>query len=965
MTVDKYPDFVGRQSQINQLIQAAKAGDGCNHVLLLDGQGGIGKTALLQEIEKRLKKDAQVLCTRLIDMDDTSFHLSSYFSRTIADDLGREAFANYLNALDFYEAEERRHLDLKTMYAHLQKCGYAFTENFNRLARSKRLTILIDTFEEVQDTDLWSFFKQMFVELNNATFIIAGRRVSELHSKINNLQQKFGNGRVKAEMVPLAGLAGEEIDAFFAEIARLDKDQKRILALLTDGNPLLLCLALDCYRYGYWLEALDQTPLAELEKFISEDSAAAKRLQYEFEKSLVVAYADAEPFCYSIRQLAHASRRIDQTIFKTLIAFRSEEETELWWRELQKLPYIRKRASSDYISVHDVLRELIFTYVMPRRDPDRQERKQINQKIIVCYKTLLTQSRQSLKTYEDDFAEKARQQDKLVERSQPIAIINLADLITQSNALERTIWILQAEALHYQLIVDLDEGSQSFIRQFDDATRDRHLTLRQRLTHEIKPFLADGTIRAGTPIYLEISRRLTALEAETGQAEEAVKRVELLLRLYPNPDLQVELIELRAACKLNLEKNGIEQAIADYELALRQALALQLPVVACARLEKQLGWCYRQIGNWEQASSWYAQAQRRLMDSQLSGSDKAKELASLYTNFAYVEALQGNFARALDLGQRGLQTRIAFGLKREQGMSYSTIGEIYRYNRNFAEALTSYRKAEDIFNELDDREWLGRLWQQEAICLLQMGGDLHRALEKIKQAIDYCTRYNQRALPSAYNRAGRIIAALKEGSTEERLNQSLYYFRIGIERSLDAGDMWFFCENCVEAIEMLKCEYESSRQPKWLKDLKEFDDQIIQKLGNTPSATQQKDFIYFPDLYGRRELVLATLDYLDGFPDQTTKLDSALQHYVQGFRLVTQSFFGSYGLLHTAKELDDLARRVIALPSPTNRRWRNKFAEEWNNEMVHPTLRSFPDRLDEQLNVGLLAPELESIHKAD
>lgn len=73
--IANYPDFVGRQRQIDLLVQAAKTTDQGNHVLLLDGQGGIGKTALLQQIEKQLKEDNQILCTRLIDMDDTSYHL--------------------------------------------------------------------------------------------------------------------------------------------------------------------------------------------------------------------------------------------------------------------------------------------------------------------------------------------------------------------------------------------------------------------------------------------------------------------------------------------------------------------------------------------------------------------------------------------------------------------------------------------------------------------------------------------------------------------------------------------------------------------------------------------------------------------------------------------------------------------------------------------------------------------------
>jgi len=524
--MDKYPNFVGRKQQIDRLIEATQSRDGRNCVLLLGGKGGIGKTWLLQQFVKLLAGKNDVLCTRLMDMDDTSYHLPSYFGLTIAEDLGREAFAGYLNALDFYQDYEQRKIDLKTMYAHLPRSENAFIDDYNRLAGQKRVVMLIDTFEEVQDTDIWNFFKRMIHELKNTTFVFAGRRVDELAKRITD-------SKIEVELVELAGLVGEEIDEFFVEVAALTNEQKRKLALLTAGNPLLLCLALDCYRHGYWLETIDERPFAKIEDLVSRSMEEAQRLQYEFEKSLVVGYADTEPFRYFIRQLAHASRRVNKEIFKTLIKFRSEAEAEEWWQKLQNLPYIRKRGLGDYISIHDVLRGLIFTYVIPVRDPDYTERKQINEKLIGCYNKILAEEYRHLQEIETEFDEAARQQGGFVEQYQPVGI--LTHLVTQRNALERRIWILQAEVLHYQLSVDLISGGQIFIRQFDDTTAKRQLTLQQRLANEVKPLIAKGLIAAGTKEYFEISCRLGGQEAEAEQAEEAIERVNSLLNIYKEP----------------------------------------------------------------------------------------------------------------------------------------------------------------------------------------------------------------------------------------------------------------------------------------------------------------------------------------------------------------------------------------------------------------------------------------------
>jgi len=418
------------------------------------------------------------------------------------------------------------------------------------------------------------------------------------------------------------------------------------------------------------------------------------------------------------------------------------------------------------------------------------------------------------------------------------------------------------------------------------------------------------------------------------------------------------LLELLAGCKLGLE-HGVSKAIEDYKRALSLARKIRLSAVDCARLEKQLGWCYRQLGNWDRTIYWYEQARTRLAQIPSPNADTIKELASLYTNSAYIEALRGNFDRAMDLGQRGLQNRIALNLKREQGMSYSTLGEICRYNRNFSEALSSYRQAEDIFYELDDRGWLGRLWQQEAICLLQMGSSLQQALEKIKQAIDYCVRHNALALPSAYNRAGRIIAVFPGLSPEERFNQSLFYFRTGIERAQEVGDTWFFLANCVEALEVVLREYERSRQPKVLKNINEFDGRITERIGTRLAKTRRKSKISFSDLLGRREIVLGTLDYLDGLPDHAEKLESALQHYLQGFQLITRAFFGSYGLLRMTDELNALTTRVINLPYRIALHWRDMFAKQWKRKNIHKTLQGFADRIDELLNISQQSSKME------
>jgi hypothetical protein len=223
----------------------------------------------------------------------------------------------------------------------------------------------------------------------------------------------------------------------------------------------------------------------------------------------------------------------------------------------------------------------------------------------------------------------------------------------------------------------------------------------------------------------------------------------------------------------------------------------------------------------------------------------------------------------------------------------------------------------------------------------------------VKQAINYCERYLALALPSAYNRAGRIIAVLPGLPDKERLQQSLYYFRAGIEKALDIGDSWFFLANCVEAMEVALQEYENTREADLLRIIREMDKKISSVTGDQPARRQRGSSVFFPDLLGRYQIVLGTLDYLAGFPDDKKRLGSALDHYVVGFQMITRGFFGSYGHARMTDELDRLTDRVLSLRGAVARRWRQRFRQEWQHKNIDKTLKHFTQRLEELLtNIG-------------
>src|SRR5262249_51605682 len=102
-----------------------------------------------------------------------------------------------------------------------------------------------------------------------------------------------------------------------------------------------------------------------------------------------------------------------------------------------------------------------------------------------------------------------------------------------------------------------------------------------------------------------------------------------------------------------------------FELALRSAR--ELPTAererCIAQAHKELGYYYRNMGNWTAADDQYRQARQALLDISVPGSkaEYRSEIASIQTNWAYVKALQGNYADARNLVDSAIDIRQRIG----------------------------------------------------------------------------------------------------------------------------------------------------------------------------------------------------------------------------------------------------------------------------------------------------------------
>ncbi|NTU83660.1 MAG: ATP-binding protein [Chloroflexales bacterium] len=253
--------LIGRKSELDTVVAALNGAARSAQALLLEGQGGIGKTRLLSEARELCLEREGVLCTQVIDLYLTRYHQPARIMYAIAEQLQRDAdrrgvaaslHEGFAAALEsFYSSlgegsEDQRH-----------QLERAFLAHYSALATRQRLVLLIDTLEKLhpvipdaQQFDfrevgrLESWLANLVARLPNTVVILAGRprpRQRELFARA------FGDRLTVLGVEPFTPEETRDyIRTEFAGLVELGDEQIDVLHTISAGRPVVLAIALAC-----------------------------------------------------------------------------------------------------------------------------------------------------------------------------------------------------------------------------------------------------------------------------------------------------------------------------------------------------------------------------------------------------------------------------------------------------------------------------------------------------------------------------------------------------------------------------------------------------------------------------------------------------------------------------------------------------------------------------------------------
>jgi tetratricopeptide (TPR) repeat protein len=958
----RFPVSVKRSVQEQRIREVLEQvnDDRDSRAILLFGPGGVGKTSLVRRLVADNADDSLVHWLEPIDVDDPHFWLLSNLEKRIAESLNRSGtyFRSYWNELSELPDYTRENISRETIVSSLSRVKETFVRCYKQYVSAEHKTVVIsfDTVETIRDTNLLSTLTQWIKSLDKSTlFILSGRPVSEdesdseqdpIQTELDNPYQRIPVTRVTLPPFDLSN-SGDYVDESRVS-GGLVADEKDKLIYLTRGQPLWLAFVVEYLTENDIPQEME--PSLEYIKanipYEGNMTPQGERLHQEFLRRLLAPYRMSDFWHEAIKRLAVVRQPVDQSVWKLLMADlplpTGTADLNETWAELVDMPWIRTRKRGDSISVtlHDAVAEAFAQRVFPMHDPDQTWRHRIWRRAYDIYTRLVAERERQLaprlENLKTDLDNDTAADQVKIDRSLAV------------DALKRELDELRAAKLYYLFLTNYENACDLLLYYYHQAEEEHDLFIQDLLALYLERFLPNGMpstasndatkpkiedfrrwlIEDRPDYFLAIGEMIANYFIGVARPADALQVLEILPE-QSEPEFQYRIQILHGNACMRIPSK-VKECLPHFDAALAVCDRLdreQRPKFI-AQAHKERGFYFRNIGEWKSADEAYQKALDTLSGSELVSSfpDDLNEIASIQSNWAYVKGLAGNYTEGITLAEAAISVRRRFGNPIQEGLSWSVCGEVYRYARRFEKAWSAYRTAERLLHERPNWNWLGLIYQEQAICLYQALQDgirlvdddpLEQARQLITKSLDICRSHYIRAYPSALNRAGRIYG-------DDDPDKGLDYLNQGIREARRFYDGWFLVANQVEHAELSYRTWADTRNDHYLL-------QIDQQASEITDALEWGSAVpRFPDLLGRWELLqghLALSGYL--YRGDSHALPRAFMHYSEGFPRIAQKPLASSGQVLIPRAFEDFELLFRKLPPDVRLDWQSRLSEQW------------------------------------
>lgn len=938
--------LIGREKEIELLKKYLYAPGSERRYLYFWARGGLGKTRLLEELERIVKEEAgpRFYFSGIIDLYHTDMHSTSDLERVIIEGLDpqKNYFADYRKERKTYELLRERGTDPGILEERRQRLGELFVKGCNDMAvDAARLVICFDTIEllqyessvveekaglDIADTRVKPWLLDKLAQLRNVVVVFAGRPKLPAPDEVTDPQARLVADMKKAfdtdfTEVELKSFTYEETCAFlqyFEEQAGqklVPEAYLNVVHRLTGGRPILLHLIVD------WLTVLapeSQTILQLFDQYMelseaAEDDPRLEAARQDIERRILstILNNSGEIGGY-LANIALMPKGIDAEILNVALGVPLEEAHRLL-ENLKPLSFIKQYKSPP--GVEPLRGELLFLH-------DELYRLLTSQNIIPYLR--MNERRIANALVRDYYDPRITKLEEQLNESTPEQRLPLREQLQK----------LQVERLYYMLVADPRNGYAEYKRLTDQANRHRWVGFAMRLLDEVLRFY-NAMAPDRHALFEEVGITNHQIVKESagmwverfewwGQSERVITLAEQIFAepeafsifcsdetpLCSDQDLALLGNIYAFWTSAHAKISGYNPQIVERALTMLQRLPNLVEectieqALARARLSTIIGYQYRLGGMLDQATRYYIEAKAAFRHLGERSNDYEDEYAQLLNNLAFVHAKQGRMALARPLIHEALRRNEKRRSIYHAGLTLSTASRIACMRGDHAQALEYGEEALKHFRDLEDVRGLALAYQDIAQAKrlmakheLEKGRNQEKAHEMLEEARDTLEKALQAVqntsivsvIPELYAELGRIYRDLGHITRQIRsFEEAIAYYRQAEYQFNLALQTW----QHPEAV--------TAERADTLQDLAE----VLLALGDRPRVEEtlkqigrsiSEDYLIVPDqrkvpAEGLPTQYFSPLGKVEMLRGQLALADGKLEEYVQHF-IIAYAYF--------------------------------------------------------------------------